>query len=113
MNLAALLRHLMVVDQERRKILLINIAATDERSSYASCTERVPILSSSPTGVHHIAHLLSVLKGQKEVFFFDVDDPRKARFLSSADPPLSGNAVRIESVIRRRGGMLIHQLSVV
>jgi selenium-binding protein 1 len=33
--------------------------------------------------------LLSLLKGQKEIFFFDVSDPRFPRFLSSADPPLS------------------------
>jgi hypothetical protein len=33
--------------------------------------------------------LLSVLKGQKEVFFFDVSNPQAPKFLSSADPPLS------------------------
>jgi selenium-binding protein 1 len=33
--------------------------------------------------------LLSVLKGQKEIFFFDVSDPTAPTFISSADPPLS------------------------
>ena len=33
--------------------------------------------------------LLSVLKGQKEIFFFDVSQPRAPKFISSADPPLS------------------------
>ena len=33
--------------------------------------------------------LLSVLKGQPEIFFFDVSNPRDVRYLSSADPPLS------------------------
>jgi selenium-binding protein 1 len=33
--------------------------------------------------------LLSVLKGQKEVFFFDVSNPASPRFLSAADPPKS------------------------
>jgi selenium-binding protein 1 len=33
--------------------------------------------------------LLSVLKGQNEVFFFDVSNPRLPKFLSSANPPLS------------------------
>src|SRR5438105_1019046 len=33
--------------------------------------------------------LLSVLKGQNEIFFFDVSNPEKPRFLSSANPPLS------------------------
>ena len=33
--------------------------------------------------------LLGVLKGQKEVFFFDVADPGLPKFMSAADPPLS------------------------
>lgn len=33
--------------------------------------------------------LLSILKGQKEVFFFDVSDPRSPRFLTAARPPRS------------------------
>lgn len=33
--------------------------------------------------------LLSVLKGQNEIFFFDVSQPKAPRFLSSANPPLS------------------------
>ncbi len=33
--------------------------------------------------------LLSVLKGQDEIFFFDVSKPASPRFISSVDPPLS------------------------
>ena len=33
--------------------------------------------------------LLSVLKGQKDIFFFDVSDPTAPKFMSAADPPLS------------------------
>jgi hypothetical protein len=33
--------------------------------------------------------LLSILKGQKEIFFFDVSRPTAPRFITSADPPLS------------------------
>jgi selenium-binding protein 1 len=33
--------------------------------------------------------LLSVLRGQPEIFFFDVSSPASPRFIESADPPLS------------------------
>jgi selenium binding protein SBP56 len=33
--------------------------------------------------------LLSVLKGQREIFFFDVSSPASPRFITSADPPQS------------------------
>src|SRR5262249_14406895 len=33
--------------------------------------------------------LLSVLKGQKEIFFFDIKNPKMPKFISAADPPLS------------------------
>ena len=36
--------------------------------------------------------LLSVLKGQKEIFFFDLSDPKAPKLVSEADPPLSGVA---------------------
>jgi len=49
--------------------------------------------------------LLSVLKGQKEVFFFDVADPRKPKFLTSADPPLS--AITDEFHALPEGGFLV------
>ena len=49
--------------------------------------------------------LLSVLKGQKEVFFFDVSNPRAPRFLSSADPPLS--AITDDFYALPGGGFLV------
>jgi selenium-binding protein 1 len=49
--------------------------------------------------------LLSVLKGQKEVFFFDVSDPTKPKFLSAADPPKS--SVTDEFYALPGGGFLV------
>jgi selenium-binding protein 1 len=49
--------------------------------------------------------LLSVLKGQKEIFFFDVADPARPRFLTSADPPLS--AIPDEFYPLPEGGFLV------
>jgi len=49
--------------------------------------------------------LLSVLKGQKEVFFFDVSDPARPRFLSAADPPQS--AITDEFYALENGGFLV------
>src|SRR6185295_20314824 len=49
--------------------------------------------------------LLSVLKGQKEIFFFDVSDPARPRFLSSEDPPRS--AITDEFFALGGGGFLV------
>src|SRR5262245_29080279 len=49
--------------------------------------------------------LLSVLKGQKEIFFFDVSSPASPRFISSADPPLS--AITDEFYPIPGGGFLV------
>jgi selenium-binding protein 1 len=49
--------------------------------------------------------LLSVLKGQKEIFFFDVSNPTAPTFLSSADPPLS--AITDEFYALPNGGFLV------
>jgi WD40 repeat protein len=49
--------------------------------------------------------LLSVLKGQKEIFFFDVTDPARPRFLSAADPPHS--AITDEFYPVGGGGFLV------
>jgi len=70
--------------------------------SYGKVIATVPFPASDAAGnePHHIGlsedgktvacgGLLSVLKGQKDVYFFDVSDPRSPKFLSSADPPLS------------------------
>jgi len=49
--------------------------------------------------------LLSLLKGQKEVFFFDVSNPKTPRFLSSADPPRS--AITDDFYALPGGGFLV------
>jgi len=49
--------------------------------------------------------LLSVLKGQKEVFFFDVSDPKNPKFLSAADPAQS--AITDEFYALEDGGFLV------
>jgi selenium-binding protein 1 len=49
--------------------------------------------------------LLSVLKGQNEVFFFDLANPSSPKFLSSADPPQS--AITDEFYALPNGGFLV------
>jgi len=49
--------------------------------------------------------LLSVLKGQSEIFFFDVSDPASPQFLSAADPPQS--AITDEFYAIPGGGFLV------
>jgi len=49
--------------------------------------------------------LLSVLRGQKEIFFFDVSNPKAPRFISSADPPQS--AITDEFYPLADGGFLV------
>ena len=74
----------------------------EESEDYGKVIATVPFPAPDATGnePHHIGMsrdgkvvacggLLSVLKGQKEIFFFDVSEPRAPRFLSAADPPLS------------------------
>src|SRR4029079_18386392 len=49
--------------------------------------------------------LLSVLKGQREIFFFDVSNPDAPAFVSSADPPES--AITDEFYPLSEGGFLV------
>ena len=49
--------------------------------------------------------LLSVLKGQKDIFFFDVSAPARPRFLAAADPPQS--AITDEFYGIDTGGFLV------
>ncbi|MCI0605970.1 selenium-binding family protein, partial [bacterium] len=49
--------------------------------------------------------LLSVLKGQNEIFFFDVSRPQAPKYLSAADPPQS--AITDEFYSLASGGFLI------
>lgn len=90
-------------DQARKSPDFLAVVNFDEHSSdYGKVITSIPFPAPDSTGnePHHIglSHdgkiaacggLLSVLKGQKEIFFFDVSDPRAPKFLSAANPPLS------------------------
>ncbi len=49
--------------------------------------------------------LLSVLKGQREIFFFDVSKPGEPKFIAAADPPQS--AITDEFYALPNGGFLV------
>jgi DNA-binding beta-propeller fold protein YncE len=90
-------------DQTRTAPDFLAVVNFDERSKeYGKVITSVPFAGPDATSnePHHIGlskngkvvacgGLLSVLKGQKEVFFFDVSNPRAPKFLSAADPPQS------------------------
>ena len=90
-------------DQARRAPDFLAVLNFDEDSgSYGKVVARAPLPEPGATGneFHHIGlsadgkivacgGLLSVVKGQNELFFFDVSNPRAPKFLSSANPPLS------------------------
>jgi hypothetical protein len=90
----------------------------DDSSNYGKVITQAPLPEPGATGneFHHIGlsadgkvaacgGLLSVLKGQKEVFFWDVSDPGAPKFLSAADPPLS--AITDEFHALPEGGFLV------
>lgn len=90
-------------DQARTAPDFLAVLDFDEDSPhYGKVLGTAPLPEPGATGneFHHIGlssdgktvacgGLLSVLKGQNEVFFFDVSHPRAPKFLSSANPPLS------------------------
>jgi hypothetical protein len=90
-------------DQARKAPDFLAVVDFDEGSpGYGRVLKTVPLPPPGESGnePHHVGlssdgkvlaagGLLSVLKGQREVFFFDVSDPAEPRFLSAADPPLS------------------------
>jgi len=90
----------------------------DESSNYGKVITTVPLPGAGSTGnePHHVGlskdgrvlacgGLLSVLKGQKEIFFFDVSNPTAPAFISAADPPLS--AITDEFYALPGGGFLV------
>lgn len=93
-------------DQARKASDFLAVVNFDQNSAdYGKIITSVPIPNPGNTGnePHHVGlsrdgkilacgGLLSILKGQKEVFFFDVADPNAPKFISSADPPQSGVA---------------------
>lgn len=90
-------------DQARKAPDFVAVVDFDETSkTYGKVIASVPLPGpgASNNEPHHVGlsadgktlalgGLLSVLQGQKEIFFFDVSDPKAPRFISSADPPLS------------------------
>ena len=90
----------------------------DDSPDYGKVIATAPLPEPGATGneFHHIGlsadgkvvacgGLLSVLKGQKEVFFWDVSDPANPRFITSADPSLS--AITDEFHALPQGGFLV------
>src|SRR5262245_14047172 len=106
-------------DQARKSADFLAVVDFDETSaSYGKVITTVPLPAPGATGnePHHVGlsrdgrvlacgGLLSVLRGQKEVFFFDVSDPTAPQFISAADPPLS--AITDEFYPLPDGGFLV------
>ena len=106
-------------DQARANPDFLALVDFDDHSrDYGKVITTVPLPNPGATGnePHHVGlsadgkilaagGLLSVLKGQKEIFFFDVADPRKPKFVNSADPPLS--SVTDEFHALPEGGFLV------
>src|SRR5215468_698925 len=106
-------------DQARTNPDFLAVVNFDEDSrDYGKVIATAPLPEPGATGneFHHIGlsadgkvvacgGLLSVLKGQKEIFFFDVSDPDQPKFISSADPPLS--AITDEFHALPEGGFLV------
>jgi hypothetical protein len=114
-------KHLFVWagDQARIKPDFLAVIDFNEHShNYGNVIATLPLPNPGATGnePHHVGlsadgkvlaagGLLSVLKGQKEVFFFDVSNPKAPTFLSSADPPLS--AITDDFYALPDGGFLV------
>lgn len=106
-------------DQARKRPDFLAVINFDEKSdNYGKVITTVPLPEPGATGnePHHVGlsrdgrvlacgGLLSVLKGQREIFFFDVSDPQAPRFISSADPPQS--AITDEFYSLPEGGFLV------
>ena len=114
-------KHLFVWagDQARKAADFLAVVDFDESSrDYGKVitTLAVPGPDAAGNEPHHVGlssdgrvlgcgGLLSVLKGQKELFFFDVSEPARPRFLSAADPPQS--AITDEFYGMDTGGFLV------
>src|SRR6266446_7175348 len=106
-------------DQGRTNPDFLAVINFDEGSAnYGRAITTVPLPQPGSTGnePHHVGlssdgstlacgGLLSVLKGQKEIFFFDVSNADDPVFLSSADPPES--AITDEFYPLAEGGFLV------
>jgi len=106
-------------DQTRRQPDFLAVINFDEKSNdYGKVITTVPLPEPGASGnePHHVGlsrdgkvlacgGLLSVLRGQREIFFFDVSNPRSPRLINSADPPLS--AITDEFYPLPDGGFLV------
>jgi len=106
-------------DQARHAPDFLAVVDFDEESAtYGKVLTTVPLPAPGETSnePHHVGlsadgktlacgGLLSVLKGQKEIFFFDVSNPDDPTFVSSADPPES--AITDEFYPLAEGGFLV------
>ncbi|HKW61418.1 MAG TPA: selenium-binding protein SBP56-related protein [Candidatus Acidoferrum sp.] len=106
-------------DQARSAPDFLAVVDFDEKSpGYGKVLAIAPVVGPNATGneFHHIGlsadgetvacgGLLSVLKGQDEVFFFDVSNPRAPKFRFSANPPLS--AITDDFHALPNGGFLV------
>src|SRR5438874_6716414 len=106
-------------DQARTNPDFLAVVNFDEDSAdYGKVVTTAPLPGPGATGnePHHVGlsrdgrvlacgGLLSVLRAQKEIFFFDVSNPKAPRFISSADPPQS--AITDEFYPLADGGFLV------
>jgi len=106
-------------DQSREKPDFLAVVDFDEHSpKYGSVIRTLPLAGNGATGnePHHVGlsedgrvlatgGLLSVLKGQPEIFFFDVSKPDQPSFLASVDAPLSSITDEFEAL--PGGGFLV------
>ena len=114
-------RYLFVCAGDQARVAPDFVAVIDfdpSSAQYGKVLATVPFPASSASGnePHHIGlssdgrtlacgGLLSVLKGQKEIFFFDVTRPAAPRFIRAVDPPLS--AITDEFHALPGGGFLV------
>jgi selenium-binding protein 1 len=106
-------------DQARQAPDFLAVVDFDEDSpNYGNVLTTVPLPGPGEAGnePHHVGlsangrilatgGLLSVLKGQREIFFFDVSNPDAPEFVSAADPPES--AITDEFYPLANGGFLV------
>lgn len=106
-------------DQARKAPDFLAVVDFDESSkSYGRILNTVPLPAPGAANnePHHVGlssdgkvmacgGLLSVLQGQKEIFFFDVSNPAAPKFMSSADPPQS--SITDEFYALSGGGFLV------
>jgi hypothetical protein len=106
-------------DQARTNPDFLTVVNFDDSSpDYGKIITTIPLPGVGATGnePHHVGlsrdgrvlacgGLLSVLRGQKEIFFFDVSNPKAPKFISAADPPQS--AITDEFYPLPEGGFLV------